>query len=305
MIDNPARRLASLLEPIVGQVYFAPECHRGYEALGFGPSPGKTGKVELPDGPAYFTSRGSLMGQVPGEVVAAAFGVFNPAVVVPMVALGWTRTDAKTICAARTSGAIAQLARILGERPAGVERARDLLMATAAPLRPEGRALFAGALSQGYPGSPLADVWHAGDLLREYRGDAHIAAWTSAGLTAPEIGLLTELYWGLPLRSYIRTRAWSNADLDDAEAGLRDRGLLTPAGPSTSGPSTSGLTDRGRQQREDIEIATDRAMDCALSALGPDAPELFGILEPWGVAIRKAGGYLSSGPHDLANAAAR
>ena len=51
-------------------------------------------------------------------------------------------------------------------------------------------------------------------MLREYRGDAHTAAWTSAGLDATEVGLLTELYWGLPMRTYIRTRAWSDDQLD-------------------------------------------------------------------------------------------
>ena len=83
--------------------------------LGFDASSGEFYGVAMPDGPAYFTSRGSLLGQVPGQVIAAAFGVFNPEVVVPFVALGWSRTDAATICAARTEGAMAQLRRILGE----------------------------------------------------------------------------------------------------------------------------------------------------------------------------------------------
>ena len=74
------------LEPVAGQVYFSPECHAAYAELGFSPSPATTkAGVALPDGPAYFTSRGSLLGQVPGEVVAAAFGVFNPDAVVPSV----------------------------------------------------------------------------------------------------------------------------------------------------------------------------------------------------------------------------
>src|SRR5580658_4782729 len=104
-----SRRLAMALEPVAGQVYFAPECHQGYEKLGFSPSPGTlpTG-VQLPDGPAYFTSRGSVMGQVPGEVVAAAFAVFNQQAVVPAVAFGWSKVDASTICAARTGGAVGQ-----------------------------------------------------------------------------------------------------------------------------------------------------------------------------------------------------
>ena len=80
-----ARRLGSVLEPVVGQVYFSPECHAGYVALGFAPSPGDANGVALPDGPSYFASRGSVMGQVPGEVIAAAFGVFSPEVVVPLV----------------------------------------------------------------------------------------------------------------------------------------------------------------------------------------------------------------------------
>jgi len=127
-LEPLTRRLAAVLEPVAGQVYFAAECHQNYEKLGFSPSPGvlPTG-VQLPDGPAYFTSRGSVMGQVPGEVVAAAFAVFNPDVVVGAVAHGWGLTDAGTICAARTDGAVAQLTRILGEEPEGLARATELL----------------------------------------------------------------------------------------------------------------------------------------------------------------------------------
>ena len=82
--------------------------------------PGSFGNgVAAPDGPAYFTSRGSLLGQVEPEVVASAFGVFKPAVVVPGVRFGWTLTDAPTIFAARRAGAVAQLERVCG--PAGAE----------------------------------------------------------------------------------------------------------------------------------------------------------------------------------------
>ena len=68
----------------------------------------------------------------------------------------------------------------------------------------------------------MGDMWRLADMLREYRGDAHTAAWTSAGLDATEVGLLTELYWGLPMRTYVRTRAWSAEQLDAARgAGCR------------------------------------------------------------------------------------
>jgi len=287
------RLLAMALEPLAGQVYFSPECHAAYAELGFAPSPGSlAGGVQLPDGPAYFTSRGSVMGQVPGEVVAAAFAVFNPEAVVPAVEFGWSKVDAPTICAARTRGAVDQLVRILGPEPAGLGRATELLADAVAPLRPEGKPLFAGLRSLGLPGDPMGDVWRLADLLREYRGDAHTAAWTSAGLDATEVGLLTELYWGLPLRTYVRTRAWSAEQLDTAEGRLSDRGLV----------ARGALTEAGRTLRESIEVATDAQCEPILVALGDDVDELIGVLTPWGQAVRDAGGYPAQGPHDLAPA---
>jgi hypothetical protein len=288
-LSQRARRLGSVLEPVVGQVYFSPECHVNYVGLGFDPSPGVAGGVALPDGPAYFTSRGSVMGQVAGDVIAAAFAVFNPAVVVPLVELGWQRTDAPTICQARTDGAVAQLRRILGDDPAGLERAVDLMRRATEPLRPEGRPLYAGVRSLGVPGEPLAAMWRLGDQLREYRGDSHTMAWGVAGFDATEIGLLTELYWGLSMRTYARTRAWSEADFDAASDRLRARGLV----------EGDAFTATGRDAREAIEVATDEQMRPALDALGDDVELLCTILEPWGAAIRAGGGYLASGPHDL------
>ena len=289
--DSGSRRLAIALEPVAGQVYFSPECHEAYAGLGFSPSPGAlSGGVQLPDGPAYFTSRGSVMGQVPGQVVAAAFAVFNPEAVVPAVAFGWSKVDAPTICDARTRGAVGQLTRVLGPEPDGLARATELLSDAVAPLRPEGRPLFSGLLSLGLPGDPMADMWRLADTLREYRGDAHTAAWTSAGLDATEIGLLTELYWGLPLRSYIRTRAWSDAQLDAAEARLGAAGLL----------ANGSLTEAGRTVREGIERATDVQCEPMVAALGDRIDELVGLLASWGQAIRDAKGYPRQGPHDLA-----
>jgi hypothetical protein len=290
---DPARALASALEPFSAQVYFSPECHAAYEALGFGPSPGKAGDVALPDGPAYFCSRGSVLGQVPGEVVAATFGVFNHEVVVPAVRHGWTLTDAPTVEAARTHGAVAQLRRILGDEPAGLSRAVDLLRRANEGLRPEGRPLYAGLVSRGLPDDRLGTAWRLADRLREYRGDSHIAAWTSAGFDATEIGLLTEAYWGLPLRTYIRTRAWTNEQLDAAEERLASRGLVKDA----------AMTARGRSEREAVEEATDRACRRIVDNLGDDFDELVSVLRGWSKAVQAAGGYPASGPHELARLA--
>jgi hypothetical protein len=294
-LSERARALAGALEPFAGQVYFSPECHQRYTELGFGPSPTSLGTVEMPDGPAYFCSRGSVLGQVPGAVIASAFGVFNPSVVELAVGYGWSLTDAAAIGAARTAGAIDQLRRILGDEPDGLARATELLARAGAPLRVEGRPLYAGLLALGLPGNPVGDAWRLADRLREFRGDAHIAAWTCAGLDATEIGLLTELYWGLPMRTYVRTRAWSDADLDAAEARLTDRGLV----------ASGAFTEAGRSLREQVELDTDRLCRPILDALGDDLDELVTVLSLWSAAIRAAGGYPDSGPHELARMAER
>jgi hypothetical protein len=284
-VRDAARLLARLIEPLVAQVYFAPECHERYAALGFGPSPATTrAGVALPDGPAYFTSRGSALGQAPGELVAGAFGVFNAEVVVPAVSFGWSLTDAPTIAAARLEGAVAQLERILGPAPEGVDRANELLAAAAAPLEPWGRALFAGTLAQPLPGTPLGDLFRLGDRLREFRGDSHIAGWVAAGLDAIEIGLLTEPYWGVPSRTYIRTRAWSDDQLDAATSRLESAGLM----------KDGELTTDGRELREQIEIATDAQMAPAVEAIGDAMDELDRILRPLSLKVMEAGGYPES-----------
>jgi hypothetical protein len=232
------------------------------------------------------------MGQVTGEVVASAFGVFDPAVVVPAVAAGWERTDAATICQARTDGAVAQLERVLGAEPEGLDRALVLLEAANADLHVPGRPLFAGLASQPVPDTPLGRAWRLTDQLREFRGDAHIAAWSNAGFDGCEISLLTELYWGLPLRSYSRSRGWSAGSFDAAESRLVERGLV----------ADGALTAEGRDEREAVEVATDRACRPIVHALGDDLDELAAILAGWSAAVRDAHGYPSSGPHELAEA---
>lgn len=288
-----SRLLASALEPVTGQVYFAPEAHSNYEKLGFAPSRGEFNGVMAPDGPAYFTSRGSVMGHVPGEVVAAAFAVFNPAIVVPSVAHGWSLTDAVTICAARDAGGVGQLTRVLGPSPEGAERARELLRRAVDVLRPEGRPLYAGLRSQVVPSTLVGEVWRLGDMLREFRGDSHTAAWIGAGFTACEIGVLSELHWGMSVKSYSRTRGWTDADYAVALDRLKSDSLVS---------SDDQLTPSGRVAREQVEEATDLQMQPVVRVLGDDIGELIDILRPWGASIRAAKGYPAAGPHDLAAA---
>jgi hypothetical protein len=237
------------------------------------------------------------MGQVPGQVVTATFAVFNPAVVIPAVEQGWSLTDAATICHARDRGAIAQLERILGTTPKGIDRVNEILLRAYSPLRVEGRALFAGLKGLQMPTTPIGKLWRLADALREYRGDSHIAAWVSQGLDAVELCLLTDSFSGLPLRTYSATRGWRDTDFDAATERLLAKGLLDA--------KSGTYTEKGRELRELIEVKTDEQMRQAIEAIDNDFDELSGLLTPWGAAIKSAGGYPKMGPHDMALAAAK
>ncbi|HUW01355.1 MAG TPA: hypothetical protein VMW08_03270 [Acidimicrobiales bacterium] len=279
-----ARTFRDVLEPVIGGVFFSPECHAQYESLGFQPSPLTSDGVALPDGVAYFGSRGASMGRVAGEVVAAAFAVFNPAAVVPAIDMAWAISTPEDLVEARVSGAVAQLRRILGDPPE-VREVADALIDAVNGAPPAGRPLYAGTLSMPYTGEDdWRDLFVAGDRIREYRGDSHTAAWTAAGFDAVEIGLLTELFWGLPMRSYLRTRAWNDTDMDDAVARLRARSLI----------DDGAFTDAGRMAREAVEATTDEQMLRVTDRLGDDFDRVNEVLRAWSRQIIDAGGYLRS-----------
>jgi len=205
------------------------------------------------------------------------------------VSLGWSLTDAPTVFAARRAGAVAQLERVVGAADERVNRAASILERAVSPLGVEGRPLFAGLRSWwDDPTDPWTRLFHLGDMLRECRGDAHVCAWASADLDAVEIGLLNDVYMGLPMKSYVRTRGWNDDELDAGEERLRSRGWL----------EGDALSDEGREAREGIERATDRQMASALAALGDDLGEVVGLLKPWGATMRGSGGYIA-GPVDL------
>ena len=292
-----ARRLRNAVEPVAAGVYFAPEAHAAYEALGFPGSPVIQGGVSRPEMKAYFTSRSACMGQVPGEVVAAAFGCFNPKAVIPAVEAGWQLTSRETILDAREQGATAMLQRILGDQPDGLSRTTELLCRAAAVAPWAGRPIYSGLSSLGFPGHPLGDLWRAADLVREHRGDSHVIAWAVGGADAVEILLLTEQWWGLPARTYTPTRGWNADDMDAGCDRLQRRGLMT---------DDEELTDAGRAFREEIEVRTDELERPLLDALGDDLDELLDHLDAWSDAIVDNGSYpqrvagvynLGGGPH--------
>jgi hypothetical protein len=262
-----SRRLRDLCEPIAGSVYFVPEAQQAYGELGFENY-----------AQSYFCSRGACLGHPSGEVVSAAFGVFNPVIVTSAVREGWSKTDRQSLLDARLHGATSALRRMLGE--ANPAPAVDVLRPVLESVDYAGRALFAGLRSLPFPEDPIAQLWRVCDYVRERRGDGHIAAWTSAGCDAIEIGLLTELFWGMGMGTYIRTRGWSPEEIAAGIARLEAKGYV----------SDGAFTDEGRAYRRGIERATDEMERPIVDGIDdPDA--LFAVLKLMQKAVLDGGGY--------------
>lgn len=264
-----SRRLRDLAEPIAGCVYFAKEPQDNYAALG------------LDDyAQGYFPSRGACLGSPSGRLITAAFGVFNPDIVLPAVDAAWKKTTPEQILAARENGAATALRRMLPDSE-DVDRAVRLLRSTMESCDYAGRPLFAGLLSLPFPSDRFGALWRVCDYVRERRGDGHIAAWVSHGCDAVEISLLTELAWGIPPKSYIFTRGWTAEQVDAGVARLEAKGYV----------ADGAFTDSGREYRRSIESATDAGEAVVVEALGDKADELFALLEPLQQAVLEAKGY--------------
>lgn len=267
-MDQRTRDLRNVCEPIGANVYFAPEAHERYTALGLNGSSG------------YFCSRSASMGTLSGLAVASAFGVFAPAVVVPAIDAGWAKTDRASLLRARYEGAVASLRRLLGEPDAKlVARAVELLRRGLADAEFAGHPLYCGLRSLPWPDDPVGQLWRSCDLVREHRGDSHIAVWTRAMVRPIEIQLMSELQMGIPLKTYSLTRGWSIEEMDVALDGMRAKGWVEGA----------AFTPAGRAFRERLESETDEMETPVTEAIGGCFDELIGILRPWASAIVKVG----------------
>lgn len=268
-----ARAIRNLVEPLAAGVYFSPEAQAGYQTLG------------LNYFESYFCSRGACLGAAPWSVICAAFAAFKPSAVESAVTVGWTKTTPAALLEARARGATAQLERLLGEiaTETEVRRATEILLAMTDGVDPSGRALYAGLSVLDRPTSMFGALWRAADLVREHRGDGHIAAWIPH-VDSTEITILTELAWGIPARSYVFTRGWSEEDVDAGYERLTARGLI----------ADGALTAAGTALREHIERTTDETTRPVIERLGDRFEELSGILAPLADAIVTGGGYPTS-----------
>ena len=235
-----ARRMFELLEPICLVNLFAEEPNETLMALGL---------RNYWDG--YFASRSAPLGRVPAEVVHALFYSFGDGEAARHLPRVWDMTTPDAALAAREQGCAAALRRILGDLAHSEElaRAADLTTKAATSAPTEGRAMYAALRTVPVPEEPVARLWHAANMLREHRGDGHVATLVAERIGGTEAHVLSALAHGIyPAETFGRIHHLPAARLAAVMDGLRDRGLV-------DGPGR--LTDAGRECRERIESRTD------------------------------------------------
>ncbi len=145
-----------------------------------------------------------------------------------------------------------------------------------------GRMLFAGLRSLDWPDSPLGQLWRACALVREHRGDSHMAVWVAAGFGPVAINLLTELWFGMPLGVYTALRrGWSEEAIGAAVAELERRGLV----------AGGEITPAGRQLRDELEDRTDALEQPIVDAMGDDFEPVTRALDGWSAAVVATGAF--------------
>ena len=272
-----ARKMWRTLEPLHGMVYFAPEAPAEYARLGF----------EEPRA-GYFATRAAPMGAVGADVVIATFFNFHPDLVRRHIPRVWAASPPARIVDARFRLAGAALERMLGSAVDSAEMTEAATLAREAALacRPEGRPLYAGHASLSWPADPHLVLWHAITLLREYRGDGHIAALTSENVSACEALVVHAATGEIPAATLRASRAWSCDEWREASDGLRARGWLDAEG---------ALTEAGQAHRTGVEHRTDVLALGPWRHIGTDACDrLRAIVRPWSRAVVEAGTFSTS-----------
>jgi hypothetical protein len=256
-----ARRFFDRFEPVHGVTYFAPEARAALDGLGYrGYWMG------------YFAARSAPLGMVPPEVVTAIFYNFAPERVAKALPAAWQIAGPEAALQARQDSAVAALRRYGLTVDESVTTAAELAARAVQQAPLDGRPLFAANRALPWPHDPLAALWQAATLLREHRGDAHIAVLSAAGVSGRECNVL-QAAAGLIPRDYIaRTRDYDDATWRHHEEQLAERGLLNDDGT---------LTEAGRELKDAIESTTDALALSALDALSDDEVEaLFQALTP-------------------------
>lgn len=273
---SPARRLRDACEPVAMHAVWSATTNERLAQLG------------LDFLTSYVGGRGAFLGEPVGAVVAAAFAWFEPGLVTTLWEAARSTVAHDRLVEARDEATVASLRDVLaGDDPSEVA---DLLADAAEIADGMGRPLFSGVRADGRPQDPVHRLWWACGLVREHRGDSHVAAAAAAGLSPVEMNVLTELWIGMPLLSYTGTRGWPQDAMQHAVDRLESRGWV----------QDGGLTAAGRAARLGIEQRTDEQEQAIVDALGDRLDELCDRLNGWGQRCIDAGAF----PPDILKRAA-
>ena len=268
---NP-RPLWHLIEPIHAVVYYAPEVFAESAALGY--------TVDT-RWPSYFALRGAPLGAVGATTITSAYYSFSPAMVAEHVPAAWRVADPNAVLAARVRGVDAALRSLLGsdvESPELAEAAGLARRAAEAAVT-AGRPLAAANAELPWPDAPHLALWHAATILREHRGDGHIAALLTAGLDPTE-ALVSFAAVGAAPRAVFDSRGWTADQWDAAADRLRGRGLLATDGTATA---------PGQALRDEVERITDESAAGPWAALGPAVGRFAQLTAPFTMRIATSG----------------
>ncbi len=266
----PSRVLWQLVEPYHAVTYFTDEARDAYEAVGL------RGFWR-----GYFAGRAAPLGAVSAGTVVATFYGFRPEFVARAIPGVWDIVSPDTAIAARARGAGLALARRIDVRAPAIARAAQLVVQATDGCDPFARPLFAANADLVWPEEPHIALWHGCTLLREHRGDGHIAALYAADVDPCEAHVLRLAATGVDRSTIAPFRGWDEDDWSAAADRLIERGWLDDQGT---------LTRVGRDARDAIEADTDRMAEGPTRALGHDGlEELFAILRPIAAQLADSG----------------
>ncbi|MEU1514384.1 hypothetical protein ABZ490_19860 [Streptomyces sp. NPDC005811] len=268
-----ARRLWHLLEPLHAVLYYAPEVFEEAAALGLSAE----GRWS-----SYFPFRAAPLGPVGSGSVTSAFYSFAPGMVARYVDEARRVTTSDAALRARLRGVDRAYRTLFGDLADGpaLEEAADLARRAAEAADTAGRPLAAANAALEWPVEPRLQLWQAATILREHRGDGHLAALLTAGLDPVEALVSFAAIGAAPVERF-ESRGWPAEEWAAARERLVARGLVEPDGTAT---------EAGHELRRRVERDTDRLALGPWRALGPDATErLAGLLGDYWVAVIGSG----------------
>jgi hypothetical protein len=190
------------------------------------------------------------MGAVPDEVIIATFYNFSPVAVTSSMPGVWAAASPESLQAARFRVVRRALDRVGATlSTAEIAEARSLIDPVVAGLGYGGKPLAAGNAAVALPDDPLVALWQQLTVVREWRGDAHIALLVTNELGPCQCLVLQVSTGRFPIRLAQATRRWTETEWAAAVDSFRGRGWLADDG---------SVTPAGEQERERLEAETDR-----------------------------------------------